>query len=285
MVFDRQAFIDLEIERAIDARGDLAPPWAKYPEIPAGSIGWRMGYGEGWLDVWYEWLSRQPTDRAWRLAYLRRHAAAPRTWDRVALRTFNPNWNGDATDETAQHDLAELKAAGAIGNDVAMLAWEVLHGSSPVAPWAGRAGDSSVAACVRYGARELDFWARWCGSRRASGVLELWLESAPPAPSGWQKLRDAAARGEAADLGSGDSYERLAVLLAAHGHAPAPWVLGEEPASLREELDEDVSYADAWNLWVSERFDDAMTWQRYLGEQGPIPAVWADAIARAIPRL
>ena len=29
----------------------LAPPWVKHPEIPYGSIGWRMGSGE-----WYVWM-------------------------------------------------------------------------------------------------------------------------------------------------------------------------------------------------------------------------------------
>lgn len=31
----------------------MLPPWLKFPKIPAGSIGWRMGDGE---DYWLEWL-------------------------------------------------------------------------------------------------------------------------------------------------------------------------------------------------------------------------------------
>jgi hypothetical protein len=37
----------------------MIPPWQKYPEIPLGSIGWRMGQGE---DYWFEfddWFVRQ----------------------------------------------------------------------------------------------------------------------------------------------------------------------------------------------------------------------------------
>jgi hypothetical protein len=30
----------------------LAPPWEKYPELGFGSMGWRMGYGEAYLDEW-----------------------------------------------------------------------------------------------------------------------------------------------------------------------------------------------------------------------------------------
>ncbi|MDJ0612666.1 MAG: NADAR family protein [Rhizobiaceae bacterium] len=32
------------------------PPWEKYPEIPRGSIGWRMGYGEDYFLMWWVWL-------------------------------------------------------------------------------------------------------------------------------------------------------------------------------------------------------------------------------------
>jgi hypothetical protein len=26
----------------------MLPPWQKHPEIPSGSIGWRMGYGDAY---------------------------------------------------------------------------------------------------------------------------------------------------------------------------------------------------------------------------------------------
>ena len=35
--------------------GTLVPPWAKYPQIPYGSIGWRMGSGEWYLWTWSTW--------------------------------------------------------------------------------------------------------------------------------------------------------------------------------------------------------------------------------------
>jgi hypothetical protein len=37
----------------------MEPPWIKHPDIPLGSIGWRMGYGEDyWLAFsnWYKQL-------------------------------------------------------------------------------------------------------------------------------------------------------------------------------------------------------------------------------------
>jgi hypothetical protein len=35
----------------------MEPPWQKYPDIPAGSIGWRMGGGEEYYDQFYRWFS------------------------------------------------------------------------------------------------------------------------------------------------------------------------------------------------------------------------------------
>ena len=35
----------------------MDPPWQKYPDIPAGSIGWRMGCGEDYYNQFYRWFS------------------------------------------------------------------------------------------------------------------------------------------------------------------------------------------------------------------------------------
>ncbi len=55
----------------------LPPPWEKYPELDTRSIGWRMGYGEAFLDEWqayYHGLSP-----AGRLRY-RQMYPAPEKW-------------------------------------------------------------------------------------------------------------------------------------------------------------------------------------------------------------
>ncbi|PCC70675.1 hypothetical protein SAMN02745121_05440 [Nannocystis exedens] len=39
MGFEREAFLARAIAKARDEHGDVAPPWARYPEITAGSIG------------------------------------------------------------------------------------------------------------------------------------------------------------------------------------------------------------------------------------------------------
>lgn len=41
----------------------LLPPWKKHPEIPQG-IGWRMGYGEGYLSAFDQWFEGLTEDQA-----------------------------------------------------------------------------------------------------------------------------------------------------------------------------------------------------------------------------
>lgn len=47
-----------------------APPWLRYPHIPLGAAGWRMGAGESYLMQWSQWLESLPAAaqqqyRAW----------------------------------------------------------------------------------------------------------------------------------------------------------------------------------------------------------------------------
>lgn len=34
----------------------MPPPWIAFPEIERYSIGWRMGYGEAYIDKWGTWF-------------------------------------------------------------------------------------------------------------------------------------------------------------------------------------------------------------------------------------
>jgi hypothetical protein len=56
----------------------MEPPWVKHSDISAGSIGWRMGRGEDYLDQFSKWFGSlshaeqeayaraNPLPRAWR---------------------------------------------------------------------------------------------------------------------------------------------------------------------------------------------------------------------------
>ena len=37
----------------------MIAPWIEFPDLPRGSLGWRMGAGEGYLDTFVEWLYQQ----------------------------------------------------------------------------------------------------------------------------------------------------------------------------------------------------------------------------------
>ena len=55
-----------EAEKWRDDEGYLAPPWVALPHIPRGSIGWRMGPGEDYWQVfidWYKGLSESDRER------------------------------------------------------------------------------------------------------------------------------------------------------------------------------------------------------------------------------
>ena len=56
---------------AFDSVGRLVPPWIKYPNLRRGSMGWRMGMCESFLDKFRPWWKDLSTDEqdAYRLAY------------------------------------------------------------------------------------------------------------------------------------------------------------------------------------------------------------------------
>ncbi|MCB9756024.1 MAG: hypothetical protein H6713_39385 [Myxococcales bacterium] len=293
-----------QIAESLDAHGDIAPPWARCPEIPLGSIGWRMGYGEHWLTLWYTWLSEQPTARADRLAYLRRHPPAPRTWAEHVARVLEPSVDRDRDvdeDEDNENDddaldadepwLRELIADGLVQHDAARLAWARLHGAAPPAPWAQRWHDGSLLRCACHGARELTFFTRWGAARRKDRRLASWLAAVPPAPAGWSAFVEALTTGSCpralarALAAPAQGWAALAITLAADGLARAPWRLGVPASSFRDEHGDDVGYADAWCWWAFECFDDRPTWRGYLDASGPVPADWLEIIARELAAL
>jgi hypothetical protein len=46
----------------VDDSGFVVPPWVKFPNIPARSIGWRMGVGEAHAIKFHEWYTQQPEE-------------------------------------------------------------------------------------------------------------------------------------------------------------------------------------------------------------------------------
>ncbi len=61
----------------VDPKGKTLPPWLVYPDIPAGSIGWRMGSGEDYYLEFYRYYSRLSEEDATDYA---REYPEPRGW-------------------------------------------------------------------------------------------------------------------------------------------------------------------------------------------------------------
>ena len=69
---------DKIIAEELTSQGDLLPPWLKYPEIQAMSIGWRMGDGEGYMIAWDKW-TRQ-FDQEQFIEYFKKYLPIPIEW-------------------------------------------------------------------------------------------------------------------------------------------------------------------------------------------------------------
>ncbi len=263
------------IEKNRDEAGDLAPPWAVFPGYTRVTIGWRMGSGETWLGAWYQWIEGQPTEAAWRRAYLRRHRPAPHTWADLVHRILHAGDRG-------QPDLDALHAEGLIGTDVAYGTW-LARQDPPRAPWAERQAPWEAqppATVVRHRCRHYAFWTRWAAAQRAAGALVL-----PEPPAEWQGvagvLRSGVVPADAPSLA--DGYERLAVELAA-GVARPPWALGLPVGALGGRLERGGGYGDAWLLWAASVFDDVPTWRDWLAMHPP-PPDWAAILRERVGGL
>jgi len=75
-VFDD--WVNETIAKELTPQGDLLPPWRKYPEIQAGSIGWRMGYGEAYMTAWDKWSSLRNQEQL--LEYFKNYLPIPMDW-------------------------------------------------------------------------------------------------------------------------------------------------------------------------------------------------------------
>jgi hypothetical protein len=69
-----QAAIDEELSN----NNPLLPPWIRHPELERGSLGWRMGYGESYMMVWWKWIEQFNQDEL--LEYFKQQIPIPLPW-------------------------------------------------------------------------------------------------------------------------------------------------------------------------------------------------------------
>lgn len=68
----------------------MAPLWLMYPEIPNGSIGWRMGYGEGYAIDFYLWFNKLEEDEKKKYKEM---FPEPKRWEReYNIYEYNNYW-------------------------------------------------------------------------------------------------------------------------------------------------------------------------------------------------
>ena len=92
--------------------GDLlmAPEWLMYPNIPYGSIGWRMGYGEGYAMDFYRWFNKLEEDEKKKY---REMFPEPKRWGRedkilVEASPYDSVWGVQMSEDDADIKNPEL---------------------------------------------------------------------------------------------------------------------------------------------------------------------------------
>lgn len=261
----------------LDARGDLAPPWAKFPTFERYCIGWRMGSGEGWLNLCSVFFEDLPGDEATRMAYLRRHPPAPICWADWVWSVLFPDAPEadeleDEDEEIAREEAeqaarrAQLLAWGLIEHDVAWRTWRARR-AELVWPWRWTETPTEAA---RYWTRDLWFWSREITERRAQGTLEI----PATAPEAWSAFVQALRSGSA-EVDAARGLEALALMFAA-GEVRPPWALGCSPSEFADSFEMDMGYVDAWRLWGS-CFDDEAQVRRFCA-MDEAPPEWAEFI-------
>lgn len=261
----------------LDDSGDLAPPWERFPEYERYTIGWRMGAGEDWLGLWHVFLDGLDPAFETRLAYLRRHPAAPFTWAssvHEVLYPSSPDDEGDDGDDegVARERRGGLLQRGLIASDVAFGTW--LRQKEGVRwPWTYSDAPEEAA---RHRTRDIGFW-----SRQVAGLRRDPAWSPPPVPDEWQSCAAPLATGNPGPLDLGRGLLSLARLLAA-GHVTPPWQLGLTTDDFADSFDDDMGYVDAFRLWGMSVFDDRQHLQAYLGATR-MPESWEEWVAEQWP--
>ncbi len=85
-----------KIDSLVTEHGTVPPPWVIFDEHPY-SICWRMGGGESYLLLWWEWWRRQGLTEDQRIAYFRRWPP-PHCW---LVFLIGAGWDVDTFEEEA----------------------------------------------------------------------------------------------------------------------------------------------------------------------------------------
>lgn len=110
--FDPQAFRQESLERVLREQGRTSPlpPWIRHPEIPRYSIGWRMGYGEDYMTIWWHWAEGRSAEE--KTAYFREFAPIQTEWvDWVGMQIAMDEEEDDDAAPSLEDDIREYGEA------------------------------------------------------------------------------------------------------------------------------------------------------------------------------
>jgi hypothetical protein len=256
---DSKQFYQTRLHEHLDANGDLAPPWEKFPTYERYTIGWRMGPGESWLCLWHVFLEGLDPAHAVRLAYLRRHPPAPITWADAVYHVLYPSSARKARDDEDDEGIVEaqrdaLQQAGLIASDIAYSTW--LSQQQGVRwPWEFAKSPEEAA---RYWTRDFWFWSRQVAGLRNEAGWEP-----PEVPRRWLPCAEPLRSGEVHSPKLRKGLLSLAQMLSA-GRVIPPWQLGLAFTDFADSFEMDMGYVDAFRLWGMSAFDDREHLQRYF---------------------
>lgn len=67
-----------EVEKYVSEYGYVPPQWIVFPNSHPYSIQWRMGYGEGFLMMFYTWLGKEFSSEEEKIAFFLKNPPPPR---------------------------------------------------------------------------------------------------------------------------------------------------------------------------------------------------------------
>lgn len=268
-----------ELNKYRDKHGDIAPPWEAFPELPRYCIGWRMGAGEHWLDLWSTFLRELPKETSKRIAFLRRHPPAPINWTSAVCSVLYP-------DEKIAGGIAEIHArtkehAGKllkdrfIASDIAYQIWLSQFERRAYIPWKNNFAPQEEAFL---GPREFWFWSRMNSEARKQTAWK-----SPSLPANWNECAQALNTGKVHSLDLKQGFLSLAKMLCA-GEVKAPWQLCLKLQVPSEDFNKDSAYIDAFCWWATCAFDDQQQLCNYLNAT-QIPDEWTNWIKEQLPNF
>lgn len=248
---DWDAIYAKQLPGQLNERGDLIPPWVKFPTLPFLSIGWRMGRGEDYLGLWRYFAGQLADQVEVRVAYLQRHAPAPKTWAPELCSLFAKD-----RENSFPADL------GLVASDAAYPVWLEQQQGQLSWPWARGLPPDEMA---HHNTREFSFQARQLVEARSRGGLPV-----PEIPSGWEACAQALLTGCLPPLRCEAGLESLALSLCA-GKVVTPWSLGCSAQGGKKD------YGDAFELWVYRCFDDKEHFSQRLPQE-LAPEEWRERL-------